>query len=102
MGGDCEGGWFCSGSSVGPKPVDSGTGQLCTRGTFCASGEATGPTDCTGGKYCDRDELSVESGLCTAGYYCTLNAITLYPAESADGGNMCPTGHFCPEESTAE
>ena len=48
------------------------------------------------GSYCGTVGLSVVTGPCTAGYYCTLSATRPDPQNDATGGD-CPVGHYCPD-----
>lgn len=46
------------------------------------------------GKYCALSELSAESGLCDAGFYCSGGSSVPNPQNKEMGG-VCPLGHFC-------
>ena len=37
---------------------------------------------------------------CAIGYYCTGNSDTKTPTDG-NGGNLCPTGHYCPPQTAA-
>lgn len=108
--GDCAGGWYCTAGSWTDKPSilgnDTGSncfcpaqsiGGKCLAGTFCPNGSST-PTACTGGYYCDMDELSAVSGPCTTGYYCSSGSTMPNPVNETFG-DICPKGHYCPEAS---
>ena len=56
-------------------------------------------TNCTAGRYCDREGLAEPSGNCEAGYYCTGNNTKQNPR--GVNGDLCPDGHYCPEGSSA-
>lgn len=73
-------------------------GDRCSIGTFCPEG-STEETPCTPGYYCGARGLDEVSGPCTEGYYCELYATSPTPISSAEGGNICPQGHYCPEAS---
>uniref|UniRef100_K3WJP6 Tyrosine-protein kinase ephrin type A/B receptor-like domain-containing protein n=1 Tax=Globisporangium ultimum (strain ATCC 200006 / CBS 805.95 / DAOM BR144) TaxID=431595 RepID=K3WJP6_GLOUD len=74
---------------------------LCPSGTF---GRRTGLevaihcASCSAGRYCNG---GVETGLCSAGYYCKLRNAEPNPNNTGvtgiDFGGPCPTGHYCPE-----
>ncbi|XP_063797929.1 scavenger receptor class F member 1-like [Pseudophryne corroboree] len=58
-------------------------------------------TPCPAGHYCSAASLTAPSGLCLAGYYCTIGIARPAPAGEAftgDGGG-CPQGHYCPAGS---
>lgn len=53
-------------------------------------------TSCDPGKYCPSPSATSPVANCTAGYYCVLNATTAQPVDGVTG-DICPTGHYCPE-----
>jgi len=46
------------------------------------------------GMYCAGFGLSAPTANCSAGFYCTLRAVTASPLDGVTG-NRCPAGHFC-------
>lgn len=62
--------------------------QPCPPGAFCLGGVSTSVIDET------ASNKSMPQ-LCTAGYYCSLNACDPF------GTDQCPKGHFCPAGSPA-
>ena len=46
------------------------------------------------GYYCASDGLSAETGVCSAGYYCTGNATQPNPTDGVTG-DICPAGYYC-------
>lgn len=42
----------------------------------------------------------MQTGDCSAGYYCTAQANTSTPTDGVTG-DVCPVGHYCPTGSTA-
>ncbi|KAF0717142.1 hypothetical protein As57867_002460, partial [Aphanomyces stellatus] len=115
--GPCLPGYVCVGGAPIPNPVNMTYGSLCPPGTYCPSGSATGTlcpagtyrpnpqgqaisdcTSCPGGTYCSGTGLLALSGLCSAGHYCSLKALTPTPIDGVTG-NICPQGYFCPTGS---
>ena len=51
----------------------------------------------TGGKYCDRSNLTSPTEDCAPGYYCSRAVDTATPSGNNTGvGAICPEGHYCP------
>ncbi|KAH3841624.1 hypothetical protein DPMN_115097 [Dreissena polymorpha] len=105
--GFCSGGWYCTLGSWTDKPSilgnESGSdchcpaqsiGGKCLAGTFCPNGSSI-PTQCTGGYYCETDELLAVTGPCLAGYYCSSGSTMSNPVNETFG-DICPKGHYCP------
>ena len=99
----CPKGHYC--------PEGSGSASPCPLGTFNPSRGSYDPEDCqfcTHGHYCNSSGAAAIAGDCEAGYYCKLNVTTprplngVYVAPSGDefGGDICPTGAWCPEGTT--
>lgn len=115
----CHAGYYCvEGASV-PTPNDTLTGAPCPPGSYCLQGShkpqpcpigTYGPTqklqslsgcmDCDGGKFCDFEGLAAPNGSCDPGFFCQIRAIRPNPVNSSQGGGICPTGHYCPRETT--
>jgi len=74
--GDCDPGWYCTGSSTQARPTADG--GRCVRGQFCPAGSAA-PQACTPGRYCGEDGLSEPEGNCSAGFYCAGGSKTSQP-----------------------
>ena len=106
----CDMGYFCTKKSTTPNPTDGITGNACLAGGFCDMGSfesvsckpgtfnpntlATSEADCiacTPGKYCSGTFISVETGDCTAGYYCEAGS-TIPTAIAADKGYYSGVG----------
>ncbi|XP_077105722.1 uncharacterized protein LOC143764221 isoform X2 [Ranitomeya variabilis] len=119
----CEPGFFCSGGSLIPNPsgnVNESFGGPCPVGHYCPAGSAA-PIPCPSGSFADRSNLSMAShctpcppgyycssvgldapsGLCLAGYYCSLGVSSSAPTSElfAGEGGSCPRGHYCPAGS---
>lgn len=93
----CAGGYYCNSGSTVNKPLstmENDPGARCQIGTYCPEG-STEETPCDPGSYCDARGLDAVTGTCDAGYYCELYATTATPLTDAEGGGMCPQGHFC-------
>ena len=110
-------GYYCVLGAQTPTPSLSVRGGPCEQGTFCEAG-ASSPTpcpigtygprallpseaDCTAcdpGRYCSGTSLTEDSGPCMAGFYCTGSAESSNPT-GVPYGDVCPVGHYCPEES---
>ena len=86
---NCPEGFYCS--PLGDKTAGDKTAQ-CVAGYHCAENSAL-PIDCPGGHYCDGT-ATVQK--CLAGYYCTARATKSNPTTAAEGGGICPAGHYCP------
>ncbi|RUS80256.1 hypothetical protein EGW08_011985, partial [Elysia chlorotica] len=91
--GNCTEGWYCTGGSDSPNSTTAG-GQ-CQPGYYCPEGSSD-PIPCPGGQYCLTTELAAPTGNCSAGYYCSLRAVTQTPTDGATG-DRCPAGHYCEE-----
>ena len=64
-----------------------------------SASQSTGSSDpipCPGGQYCLTTELAAPTGNCSAGYYCSLRAVTQTPTDGSTG-DRCPAGHYCEE-----
>ena len=57
-------------------------------------------TPCSGGMYCESMGLSVPTGDCTAGYYCTQGASVSTPSDGVTG-DECLMGGYCLQGSNA-
>mmetsp|Transcript_13452 Transcript_13452/g.20357 ORF Transcript_13452/g.20357 Transcript_13452/m.20357 type:complete len:4776 (+) Transcript_13452:55-14382(+) len=117
--GDCLAGTYCKlgASNIHGDPgVLGGESGICSPGNFCPQGSerqncSAGSFNareglhsqsecsfCPPGKYCP-DEGQVNATLnCDAGYYCIANSTVSNPTDGIVG-NVCPTGHYCPEGS---
>ncbi|CAN0099917.1 unnamed protein product, partial [Heterosigma akashiwo] len=125
---DCPAGYFCELGTSTPDtcPIGhycpSGTGIStafpCPVGTFSNSTRlrnASECSDCPPGKFCDDTGLITPVGPCAEGYYCGGGSESATPdAEytsylgdtcvnrtGAADNDVCPPGHFCPEDSSA-
>ena len=116
--GNCSAGYVCFSQATGPTPMDGITGWPCPSGQYCPSGSTTGVDcppgtfnndtglvseeqcqECPPGSYCSSYGLSVPTGLCFAGYYCTGGAIDPNP-NSETYGSRCLPGQHCLEGSS--
>ena len=82
-GGSCPAGTYCEAGSIRPT--------LCQPGTFSNTISATLSTDCqscTGGRYCDRPQLTAPAGDCAERFYCPSGAASKYQTP-------CPAGSKC-------
>lgn len=52
------------------------------------------------GFYCEAENITSPTGLCHAGYYCILGAITPTPEPADNTGGPCWQGTFCPNGTT--
>lgn len=110
---NCDGGFYCTGSSTLRTPVASyasglftaAQGDVCPAGTYCPVGSGS-PTPCDGGYYCDNKKTTLldTSKKCAAGYYCSSGSTSPTPngifstqnSIANDGtGDICPYGQFC-------
>ncbi len=116
--GDCKG---CPQGNYCPLSNQANSGVLCPQGYYCPTntsdylvfpcppgtyGASTGLyvstqcTQCDPGNYCTNYGQTSVSGLCAAGYYCTLGSRFSRPITSAEGGK-CTAGQLCPAGSSA-
>nr|XP_006821767.1 PREDICTED: uncharacterized protein LOC100369099 [Saccoglossus kowalevskii] len=112
--GDCTAGYYCTSGAYNSTPTDAVTGNICPAGKYCEIGSITGVgcpmgtysdqlslqsaaecSDCTGGYYCGQTGLTKESGLCWAGFYCTLASEEPNPISQVYG-DVCWAGYYCP------
>ena len=52
------------------------------------------------GYYCEAQNITVPTGLCSPGYYCVLRAYTPQPNGSDETGGPCEQGTYCTEGSS--
>ena len=82
--GPCEAGYFCTGGSSTPTPVDGIVGNTCNSGHFCPEG-SNQSLPCLPGTYSSQP-LASQCESCPAGHFCTDG---LEPS-------ICPQGYYCP------
>ena len=95
----CPTGSFCPVASPYPSPCPPGTYNP-SRGKH----NVTECLDCSPGSFCGLYNLTMPSGACDAGFYCTKGSNTSSPGSMffnpftgrLVGGGVCPTGHYCP------
>ncbi|GIQ81354.1 hypothetical protein KIPB_002301, partial [Kipferlia bialata] len=95
----CPLGYYCPEGTSGPNVHPCPPGTYGGSSGLSAEGECLA---CTAGTYCAGYGLSVESGDCSEGYYCTSGASTKTPSSEDEGGDQCSPGNYCPEGSPAE
>lgn len=102
----CSAGHWCKSSSVTPTPFSKSYGDQCQAGTYCDEGSAY-EHDCPPGYACpnagmqmtdltDSGTFSNTQYFCSEGYFCASAATTTTPSILAEGGGICPAGHYCP------
>jgi hypothetical protein len=88
----CTTGHWCGAGSITPTPCDPG-GYSNVKGNTKV-GDCLA---CTAGSYCGTSGLTVPTGLCSPGYYCSSDASSaIQPAITSTGG-PCTAGHYCLE-----
>lgn len=94
---ECPQGYYClSGDSDWPV-------NKCPIGTFGATNnltQASECTDCSAGKYCDREGATNYTGACNAGHWCKTKSTLPNPFEDLSNKNfgLClPGGYYCPQ-----
>ena len=116
--GFCSAGHFCTLGAVNPNPSLESYGSHCPAGHYCTAGSTApqacpigyyNPTtsstnisaciDCTPGHFCEQTGLSMESGPCQSGYFCSGAATVSTPNDGVTG-DICPPGHHCPDASS--
>ncbi|KAL2085398.1 hypothetical protein ACEWY4_018718 [Coilia grayii] len=108
--GKCKAGWFCVSAAWTAQPFDldnytsanclcpaTSTGGRCQKGFFCPFGSSE-PQPCPAGAFCNSTGLSLPSGPCLPGFYCTGRAFRPNPRDGLTG-NICPPGAYCGEAS---
>ncbi|OAF72051.1 hypothetical protein A3Q56_00182 [Intoshia linei] len=100
--GSCEKGYYCKIKASSPSETKCSAKFYCPQGTtveidcpigfFCPIGTAE-PITCSPGMYCEIKSLSVVTGLCDAGYYCTSGSSSKTP--TGTNGNICDKGFYC-------
>lgn len=110
---ECPSGKYCEDGGVPLQCLEgfycgNGTGYdqtPCPAGTYSSSpglSEESQCLQCSGGFYCELLNSTSVTGPCDAGYYCTSGISTPTPSSGGIGdGDICPPGHYCPEQSTA-
>lgn len=108
----CPAGFFCTGNSTNIELVCP-VGHYCPSGTSfpepCPAGtlnDLTGRSNisdcksCPSGMFCGQSGLSIPSGPCSGGWYCSLGSPTPQPNDPLIGGR-CQPGFFCPNGSSS-
>ena len=88
----CPVGAFC--------PQGSLVSQECPQGTIGARSGLAEKTECQPcplGKFCSLSGLSVPSGDCAPGYWCTTGSIDMFGKTVSMSFSECPSGFYCPE-----
>ena len=57
---------------------------MCMAGYYCPAG-ASYAIPCPGGEYCAGEGLNQTSGICDAGFYCTIKAVVPNPEDGVTG-----------------
>lgn len=95
----CPIGYYCPLSTVYANQYP------CPPGTYNPSTGKVQSSDCVAcdaGKYCDVYGIgSVTSLICSAGFYCSGNAIVSKPMTGSTYGGSCARGQFCPAGSSS-
>ena len=92
VGGDCYAGFYCSGGSPRPDPIDKIYGDKCPAGAYCETGVSS-PASCPAGKFnaYEGAKVAADCAPCTPGSYC-IGASTATPTGLCKGGYYCPAG----------
>lgn len=87
--GECWAGFFClEGAKYPNAPTTTISGGPCPVGHFCPNGTSN-PLGCHAGTY-NPSEGKEQCDKCPSGFFC--------PENSTDfASNICPTGHYCPD-----
>ena len=113
--GPCAAGFYCKKAAKVLDPTDGFTGDICPVGLYCEAGSSVGVKcpvgtfnnitglrdeseceSCPGGNFCTEKGLSIPSGKCFAGYFCTSRAVLPNPRNESYG-DVCPSGSYCPQ-----
>jgi hypothetical protein len=92
----CPVGYYC------PAKTEFAQQYPCEPGTYMPKTGAFKCIPCDVGKYCAAPGLSVVSGLCNEGYYCSGGSSTPTPVFDPAApletkvGDRCAKGYFCP------
>ncbi|GMF37121.1 unnamed protein product [Phytophthora fragariaefolia] len=98
--GNCRSGFYCSGGSPTGTPAETtATGGPCLPGTNCPEGSAV-PIVCDAGAYCSSTNTNAALP-CSEGFYCVQGSYTATPTGQNNSlgtiGNVCYSGHYCPQ-----
>ncbi|KAK1786529.1 hypothetical protein P4O66_017651 [Electrophorus voltai] len=91
----CPPGFYCPDGASTPMPCPAGT--LSQVAGLLAKQDCT---PCAPGFYCNASALTSPSGPCIAGHFCLSGATEPSPVSQVYG-DICPSGHYCPESSSA-
>ena len=95
----CFAGYYCTEGSPDPAPmVTTVYGGPCEPRYYCSEGSPA-PIACDPGMYCGGNSLASPEGSCNSGYYCIRGAMSSEPVDGITG-DVCPRGHYCPENSS--
>ncbi|XP_022100039.1 zonadhesin-like [Acanthaster planci] len=90
----CLAGHYCEQQTIIPTPCPVGTTRLEEGG----QSEESACISCTPGYFCNDTALTLPSGPCAAGHYCSGGTVTPFPmGNGTDNGDMCPKGFYCME-----
>ncbi|CAM5128032.1 unnamed protein product, partial [Natator depressus] len=82
----CAPGYYCTGGTRTPRPLDAVTGDLCPKGHFCLAGSAA-PSPCPDGEYSNATGQD-KCFPCPAGFHCQHGIM-----------QHCPPGFYCPQKT---
>nr|XP_054760934.1 uncharacterized protein LOC129267226 [Lytechinus pictus] len=93
----CPAGFYC------PNGTETAREFPCPVGTYSNTTELESEAecrDCPEGFYCEAENITEPTGLCSPGYYCVLRAYTPQPDGSDSTGGPCEQGTYCTEGSS--
>ncbi|KYO38996.1 hypothetical protein Y1Q_0022586 [Alligator mississippiensis] len=84
--GFCAPGYYCTGRTRTPRPMDGITGNMCPEGHYCPAGSRA-PSPCPDGEHSNTTGQE-KCSPCPAGFHCQ-SGIKL----------RCPPGFYCPQKT---
>ncbi|XP_077985306.1 uncharacterized protein LOC144439946 [Glandiceps talaboti] len=89
---DCPAGFYCLNGTQTARQFPCPVGTYSNTTNLESEAECRA---CPAGHYCEAENITQPTDVCTAGYYCVLYASTPTPDPANVTGGPCPQGTFC-------